>query len=155
MNPVLRVLAVDDSAAIRHILRSILQAAGHEVATAGGVASGLRILKSLQPDVILTDFNMPGLTGHDFVSRIRADRRFAAVPVFVVSSEQAVETRMLMDAAGANGWIAKPISPADLLAVVEAVRRSSPVCAGRTARPVARPALTAGVGHQRDLKGPR
>lgn len=138
MKPVLSVLAVDDSAAIRHILRSILQAAGHEVAAAGDVASGLRILKSLQPDVILTDFNMPGLTGHDFVSGIRSDPRFAAVPVFVVSSEQALETRRL--------WIAKPISPADLLAVVEAVRRGRPVCAGRTTRPVPRPALTAGVG---------
>jgi two-component system chemotaxis response regulator CheY len=118
----LTVLAVDDSLAIRSLLRAILRTAGHQVVTAGDVRSGVRILESLRPDVILTDFNMPDLTGYDFVRRVRADERFTATPIFVVSSEEAVETRALMAAAGANGWIAKPVSPRDLLGVIEAVQ---------------------------------
>lgn len=121
-SPALTVLAVDDCEAVRRITRLILEAAGHQVVTAGGVRCGLRALRVLRPDVILTDFNMPSLTGHDFVRSVRRLARFASTPIVVVSSEQAPETRALMAAAGANAWISKPIVPRDLLSAIEIVR---------------------------------
>jgi two-component system chemotaxis response regulator CheY len=110
------VLAVDDSAGVRAVLRAVLGAAGYEVATAASVEEAMGRLHSLQPDVILTDFNMPELNGHDFVRLVRRNPRLAAVPIFVLSSEDGAEKCRLMSGAGAAGWFTKPIDHIRLLA---------------------------------------
>lgn len=115
------ILVVDDSSAVRNILSALLQAAGHHVLTAENVRVGLDILKIHHPDIILTDYNMPGLTGHDFLLAARRDERFDGTPVFVVSSAATSEILGRMDAAGANGWFNKPICAATLLPVIRAV----------------------------------
>ncbi len=135
MTPGLTVLAVDDSAAIRNLLRAILEAAGHQVVTAEDVRTGLGLLESIRPDVILTDFNMPELTGEDFVCRIRAEPQHDAIPIFVISSERKLQTRERMAEAGANGWITKPMSPSELLRILAAVRPDHV----RTSLPAAQP----------------
>ena len=122
MNPGLTVLAVDDSSAIRNLLRAVLEAARHHAVLAGDVPAGLELLASIRPDVILSDFNMPELTGEDFVRHVRADPENSDIPIFVISSERGLQTRARMAAAGANGWIAKPMSPSELLRVLATVR---------------------------------
>ena len=144
MIPGLTVLAVDDSSAIRNLLRAILEAAGHQVVTADDVRTGLGLLESIRPDVILTDFNMPELTGEDFVCRVRADPQHDAIPIFVISSERTLQTRARMAEAGANGWIAKPMSPSEILRVLAAVRPGH----GRTGLPGARPGHASDPGRQ-------
>jgi two-component system chemotaxis response regulator CheY len=117
MTDALTILVVDDSAAIRTILCAILEAAGHDVMLAEGVDIGLEMLGLRRPDLVLTDYRMPGRTGRDLVMALRAegfDR-----PIFVVSSERDPDIRAAMAGAGADAWFPKPVCAATL---VEAVR---------------------------------
>ncbi|MCS6627098.1 response regulator [Roseibacterium beibuensis] len=121
MKHALTVFVVDDSAAVRAILATILMSCGHVVVLAEGVGEALDLLEFQRPDIIFTDYNMPDLKGVELVRWVRARPEFDDVPVFVVSSEETLETRSRMAAAGANGWVAKPVCAATLLSVIEAV----------------------------------
>lgn len=120
MEQALTVLVVDDSEAMRMILAAILKSRGHDVVLADGVDRALDLLEVQRPDIILTDYNMPDQKGSDLVRRVRGRRAFDDTPVFVVSSEEAPEIRSQMAAAGANGWIAKPVCASLLLSVIDA-----------------------------------
>lgn len=126
-----RVLVVDDSPAIRQVLCGVLGAVGCEVVTAEGVRPALRCLRTFQPEIILTDFNMPGLNGEALVRLVRRDSRLADLPVFVVSSEDDAGIRRQMEAAGADAWFEKPV---DVHALIGAVRMAvAPLPASRAA----------------------
>ena len=116
----LTVLIVEDSRPMRTILKAILAADGHAVVLAESVSAALTVLEVQRPDVILTDYNMPGESGVDLVRRIRSQTVFDHTPVFVVSSEQCGERRACMAHAGANGWIGKPVCAATLLGALRA-----------------------------------
>jgi two-component system chemotaxis response regulator CheY len=121
MKRTLTVLVVDDSAAMRTLVETLLVAGDHVVLLAEDVAQALEILDVHRPDLILTDYSMPGANGADLVGEIRSRAAFAHTPVFVISSEQAPETRNRMARVGANGWISKPLCVGTLLAAVDAV----------------------------------
>jgi two-component system chemotaxis response regulator CheY len=131
MRSVLTVFVVDDSATMRAILAAMLMSCGNVVVLAGGVREALDLLGIQRPDVILTDYNMPDFKGVELVRWVRARPEFNSIPVFVVSSEESPETRSQMAAAGANGWIPKPVCPTTLLTVMEAVLAGR----GRAGRP--------------------
>ena len=120
MTDVVRILVVDDSAAIRQVLGGILRAAGCEVVTADGARAGLRCLRAFEPDVILTDFNMPRLNGEAFVRLVRRDPRLVDLPVFVVSSEDDPGIHQRMEAAGADAWFDKPVDVQGLVRTIRA-----------------------------------
>lgn len=132
----LRVLTVDDCAAVRRIMKVILEIGGHHPILAEDVPSACAILRVQRPDVILTDYAMPGLTGYDLVREVRADADFDPVPIFVVSSEDAPDILNRMEAAGANGWFPKPVCAASLLTMLDAIAASRP--ADRPAAPARR-----------------
>ena len=117
----LTVLIVDDSRPMRTILKAILAADGHAVVLAESVSAALTVLEVHRPDVILTDYNMPGQSGVDLVRWIRSQAAFDDTPVIVVSSEQCRRRRSRMAQAGANGWIGKPVCAATLLGALKAV----------------------------------
>ncbi|MEX0842404.1 MAG: chemotaxis protein CheW [Xanthobacteraceae bacterium] len=82
-----RVLLIDDSAFFRNMLAPVLKAAGYEVATSNSAEDALALLqKSRRFDVILTDIEMPGMSGFDFAQELRNDPRMANVPVIALSS---------------------------------------------------------------------
>lgn len=113
MADVLTVMVVDDSPAMRAILGVILDAGGHDVVFAENVDVGLDLFELRRPDVVLTDYTMPGKTGRDLVLRLRADG--FENPIFVVSSERDPGIRMGMASAGADLWLPKPVCAATLL----------------------------------------
>jgi two-component system chemotaxis response regulator CheY len=121
----LRVLAVDDSLAMRAILGTIVEAAGHDVVCAESVDIGLDLYKLHRPDVILTDYTMPGKTGRDLVLSLRADG--FENPIFVISSERDPGIRMAMANAGADLWLPKPVCAATLLDALETVAQMGAV----------------------------
>jgi len=121
MTDAVRILVVDDSAAIRQVLGGILRAAGCEVVTAEGARAALRCLRAFEPDVILTDFNMPRLNGEAFVRLIRRDPRLLDLPVFVVSSEDDPGIQERMEVAGADAWFDKPVDVQGLVRTIRAV----------------------------------
>ena len=114
------VLTVDDSRAMRDMLRHSLIAAGFRVIQAEDGLHGLEVLASETPDVIVTDINMPRMDGFGFIKAVRQDVSRRAIPMLVLTTEVDIEKKNRAREAGATGWIVKPFDPEKL---VEAVRR--------------------------------
>jgi two-component system, chemotaxis family, chemotaxis protein CheY len=105
------VIVMDDSRAMRMILKKIMIDLGFEVMEAGNGLEGLDLLKQGdKPDLVLVDWNMPEMNGHDFVKAVRARPEFKGLRLLVVSSETQAEGVELMYDAGADGYVAKPFS---------------------------------------------
>jgi two-component system chemotaxis response regulator CheY len=117
------ILTVDDSRMMREMLLMVLQGAGFNVVQAEDGAEGLEALTRAQPDVIITDINMPKLDGYGFIEGVRRDERYRATPILVLSTESSAEKKSRAREAGATGWIVKPFQADTLLDVV---RRVSP-----------------------------
>ncbi|WP_371039013.1 MULTISPECIES: response regulator [unclassified Rhodosalinus] len=116
----LKVLAVDDSRTMRSMLEDALAEAGFEAHLAEDGEDGLRKLEEVQPDLVITDINMPRLDGFGFIDAVRADRRHRGLPILVLTTESAQELKERARRAGATGWIVKPFDEAKL---VSAIRR--------------------------------
>lgn len=137
MSGPLTILAVDECRSTRRFLSMLLDEAGHRVLTADGVRSALRVLRGLTPDVVLTECAMRGeLDGSALIRLLRRDRRFRDTPVLVVSDRDDPADLAAMDAAGASGWIAKPLHTRTLLGALTAVD------AARSRRCVSSPSLS-------------
>jgi two-component system chemotaxis response regulator CheY len=114
------VLTVDDSATIRELLRTALLDLGYRVVQAVDGAAGVAILAEEQPDVIITDINMPRMDGFGFIENVRKDSRHRATPILVLTTESDAELKERARKAGATGWIVKPFDPSKL---ADAIRR--------------------------------
>jgi two-component system chemotaxis response regulator CheY len=119
----MRVLVVDDSRTIREMVRQTLDREGIETETAEDGQDGLDLLDGLdgRPDAILTDVNMPRLDGFGFIDAVRAQERFAQVPILVLTTENATELKQRARASGATGWIVKPFDPGRLVGALRTV----------------------------------
>jgi two-component system, chemotaxis family, chemotaxis protein CheY len=126
----LRVLIVDDSPAMRAFIRRVVQLSGLEVAAyfqAGDGGEALELLAGKPVDVILTDINMPGMDGGQFVALLQQDRLLQAIPVVVVSTDATSGRMQQMMALGARGYVTKPFSPEMLRQELDRVLESSHV----------------------------
>ena len=104
-------LVLDDSSAMRSILRRHLRDLGFGVCEASDVAAALDILQTVPlPDLALVDWNLPGRSGLDFVRAVRADRRFFRLRVLMVTTE--LESSSVLEAlrAGVDEYLMKPFT---------------------------------------------
>jgi two-component system chemotaxis response regulator CheY len=113
-----RILAVDDSATMRQLVRMTLTRAGFEVVEAEDGSKGLQTAKSESFDMVLSDINMPLMTGMELLVHLRKLAQYKFTPVVLVTTESQLERKVEAKAAGASGWIVKPFNPEQLLAVV-------------------------------------
>src|SRR5919109_1088033 len=119
-----RVLAVDDDADIRGLLRELLERAGYEVVVAASGREGLRTLYAVSPDLVLLDVSMPELDGWQTLERIRD---VSDVPVLMLTARAAELEKVRGLKAGADDYVTKPFGRQELLARVEALlRRAGP-----------------------------
>lgn len=115
-----QVLVVDDSRATRASIKRILEAAGFSVVEAG---NGIEALDQLESDaavaLVLADWNMPGMDGFELIKAIRAERKWASLPIMMVSAE--VDQRQIARAlmAGADEYVMKPFDRETLVAKLE------------------------------------
>jgi two-component system, chemotaxis family, chemotaxis protein CheY len=117
-----RILAVDDSASVRQMQRFVLSGAGYDVIDAVDGKDGLaKLEKNGAVNLILTDLNMPNLDGVGFIKAVRASSAHRLTPIVVISTESQQEKKQEARSAGATGWIVKPFTPEQLLAVVKKV----------------------------------
>jgi two-component system chemotaxis response regulator CheY len=113
-----RVLAVDDSPAIRELVANTLKGAGHEVVRAPDGVEAMRLVGLQAFDLVITDYNMPRMDGLAFIKAFRqAGHRFT--PVLVLTTEVNPKLKEAAKLAGATGWIVKPFVVASLLAAVQ------------------------------------
>lgn len=105
----MQALLIDDSRALRRILGQMLRELGYTVREAGDGQQGLELLQSgPAPDVVLVDWNMPRMNGLEFVQAVRAQPRFAQLPLMMVTSETEMERVSAAITAGANEYVMKP-----------------------------------------------
>ncbi len=116
-----RVLAVDDSVIIRSTVSDMLRGLGCEVAVAEDGLEGLTQLEAFEPHLVITDIQMPRLDGLGLLRRLRAQPRFRALPVVVLSSLGSATDRAAALDAGATGYLVK--SELDDAAMREVLRR--------------------------------
>jgi two-component system phosphate regulon response regulator PhoB len=121
------ILLVEDEPGIQELLKFNLGQAGHRVLTAENAEVALRILKDTLPDVILLDWMLPGLSGIELCRRLRADARYQAVPIIMLTARGEERDRVLGLDTGADDYVTKPFSPRELLSRIRAVlRRRAP-----------------------------
>jgi two-component system, chemotaxis family, chemotaxis protein CheY len=114
------ILTVDDSRTMRQMLYQALAAVGFNVVQAEDGVHGLEVLQGVEPDVIVTDVNMPRMDGLEFIEHVRADAARRAIPILVLTTESDAEKKARARKAGATGWIVKPFDPVKL---VDAINR--------------------------------
>jgi len=117
----LAVLAVDDSRTMRDMLRLALTDAGFSAHLAEDGAHALEMLDRLEPDVIITDINMPRLDGFGLIGAVRARPSHETTPILVLTTESAPELKAKARTAGATGWIVKPFDPEKLVRALQMV----------------------------------
>ena len=117
----MRVLTVDDSRTILAMLRHTLVNAGFEVLQAEDGKQGLDVLKTEDVDVVITDINMPGMDGIEFIKHVRASGQHQSLPILILTTETSQEKRDQGKQAGGTGWIVKPFDPDKLISVIQKV----------------------------------
>ena len=104
-----RILVVDDSEQNRVLLREVLEHFGYEVAVANNGEEGVRLAREWLPDLVLMDMIMPVMDGYTALRIIKSDPAIQGVRVAAVTSFTADEGDRIAAAAGADGYISKPI----------------------------------------------
>ncbi len=116
-----RILLVDDSASLRQVEKLVLSGAGYEVVEAEDGRDALAQLARQPVHLILTDLNMPNVDGIGLIRAVRSEAAHRLLPVVIVTTESQEAKKSEGRAAGATGWIVKPFTPEQLVAVVRRV----------------------------------
>jgi two-component system chemotaxis response regulator CheY len=119
----MRFLIVDDSSTMRRIIINTLNKLGHQdVAEAGNGKEGLDRLNAGGPvDVIITDWNMPEMSGIDFIRTVRSIPAIKDTPVLMVTTNAAKDDIVQALKAGVNSYVVKPFTPDTMKEKIEAV----------------------------------
>jgi two-component system chemotaxis response regulator CheY len=116
-----KVLLVDDSGLARRSTRRVLEQAGYDVVEAEDGLSALERFAVEKPDLVLLDLVMKGMYGLDVLSKLR--ELDPAARVIVVSADVQTSSRELVQAAGASGFINKPVAPGQVVLMIEQVMK--------------------------------
>ncbi|GIX36220.1 MAG: response regulator [Lysobacteraceae bacterium] len=115
MNKNMRILIVDDFSTMRRIVKNLLNDLGFtNTAEAEDGNAALAALRSSKFDFVITDWNMPGMTGIELLKAIRADPALGKLPVLMVTAEAKRDQIIEAAQAGVNGYIIKPFTAATL-----------------------------------------
>ena len=115
MNTELKFLVVDDFSTMRRIVRGLLKEMGcNNVDEAEDGVVALSMLMANRYDFVLSDINMPNMTGFDLLKAVKAEHRLRHIPVLMVTAEARKEDIILAAQNGAAGYIVKPFTKATL-----------------------------------------
>ena len=107
----MKILIVDDFSTMRRIIKNLLRDLGfNNTDEADDGNTGLPKLQSGNYDFLVTDWNMPGMTGIDLLRAVRADERLKELPVLMVTAEAKKEQIVMAAQEGVNGYIVKPFT---------------------------------------------
>jgi len=130
LNKNMRILVVDDFATMRRIVKNLLTDLGFtNMAEAEDGHSALAALRASSFDFVVTDWNMPGMTGIELLKAIRADEKLKTLPVLMVTAE--AKREQIIEAAqnGVNGYIIKPFTAQTLQEKLDKVFERLAACA--------------------------
>ena len=105
-----RILIADDKASSRELVRTILQHLGHEVCEVADGVEAFRAIETDPPDLVLLDIQMPGMTGHEVVARVRQNRALQTLPIVALTANAMAGDRERAIQAGFSSYLSKPVS---------------------------------------------
>ena len=106
-----RLLLVEDSSMMRRIISALLQDEGYEVAMAVDGRDGLVKAREAPPELVISDYEMPELDGPGFCAEFKADPELRAIPIIMLTTLGATESKIIGLNAGADDYLIKPRSP--------------------------------------------
>ena len=109
----MKILIVDDFSTMRRIIKNLLRDLGFtNTAEADDGTSAMPMLENGQFDFVITDWNMPGMTGIELLKAIRANDRLKSLPILMVTAEAKRDQNIAAAQAGVNGYVVKPFTAA-------------------------------------------
>lgn len=122
MNTKTYIIIIEDERNICNFMATTLTAQGYKVSTAPNAASGLSLITSTCPDLILLDLGLPDKDGLEVIKEIRT---WASIPIIVISARTQEHEKVLALDTGADDYITKPFGPSELLARIRTALRHS------------------------------
>jgi two-component system chemotaxis response regulator CheY len=119
----MKILAIDDTATLRKLLSHCLRDAGHDVVEAENGAEGMTQFEAHQPQLVITDLNMPVMDGIEFTRACREHPDGRSTPIVILTTETGTDLKSEGRRAGATAWMVKPFVPDTLLALVAQLDR--------------------------------
>ena len=116
-----KILIVDDDANLLRLIGQVLQRAGYQPIAATNGASALQKIRGEQPDLVILDVMLPGMSGIELCKQLRENEETAALPIIMLSALGQVDNTIEGLEAGADEYLSKPINPKELVARVRAL----------------------------------
>ena len=114
------ILIVDDSPTVLMSMENLLSRFGYSVQKANSAEDALaKVGSGPKPNLVITDFNMPGKNGAELIQALRGMSQFRFTPMLVLTTESQRDRREMAKAAGATGWLVKPADPVQLEGVLK------------------------------------
>jgi two-component system chemotaxis response regulator CheY len=111
----MKILTVDDSRMIRVIIKNTIKSLGFDVVEAANADIALEVIEENQDvNLILLDWNMPGMNGYELLKILKNDDRYKHIPVMMVTTEGERKNVVKAIQAGAENYLTKPFTPEDL-----------------------------------------
>lgn len=117
------ILIVDDEAAIREMVRMSLELEGYSCTEAEDASVAHGLIVDNQPDLVLLDWMMPGVSGVELLRRLKRDSATSTVPVIMLTAKTDEDNKIHGLEAGADDYVTKPFSPRELIARIKALLR--------------------------------
>lgn len=118
----MKILIVDDFSTMRRIIKNLLRDLGFtNTSEADDGVTALPMLQNGNFDFLVTDWNMPGMTGIDLLKAVRADDKLKDMPILMVTAEAKREQIVEAAQAGVNGYVVKPFTAAVLKEKIEKI----------------------------------
>jgi len=117
----MKVMIIEDNKLNSRLTQKVLESAGWEVQIYSNAEAALDKVNIAQPDIILIDLQLPGISGYDFARQIRRFERFASIPIIAVSANVREEDKSNASDSGCDGFIEKPINTRTLVQQIEEI----------------------------------
>jgi len=114
-----KVLVADDEIHIIHVVAIKLRNNGYEVISASNGAEAFELACRENPDIVVTDYQMPLMTGIELIEKMRADDRTKSTPVILLTARSFAITQEMQESLGVSNCLSKPFSPKELLKTIQ------------------------------------
>ena len=116
-----RIIIVDDDEIVTEIVSEVLDAAGHMTSAIHDGANAIAAISGGDPDMVILDYNLPGITGMEILRQVRSLPYTADVPVMMLTSKGGRLLKARAEQTGADDYLVKPFQPDELVRRVEAL----------------------------------
>jgi two-component system phosphate regulon response regulator PhoB len=114
-----KVLVADDEIHIIHVVAIKLRNNGYEVIAANNGAEAYDLACREKPDIVVTDYQMPLMTGIELITKLRGDERTKEIPVILLTARSFAVTQEQQESLGVASCLSKPFSPKELLKTIQ------------------------------------